>query len=81
MKDKQVAQATTTRNPWLWIPTLYFAEGIPYFIVNNISVLMLAKMGVPNGQMALFTSLLYRRGPSSRSGAHLLILSRPSAGG
>lgn len=47
------------RNPWLWIPTLYFAEGIPYFIVNNISVLMLAKMGVPNGQMALFTSLLY----------------------
>ena len=49
----------TTRNPWLWVPTLYFAEGIPYFIVNNISVLMLAKMGVPNGQMALFTSLLY----------------------
>ena len=47
------------RNPWLWIPTLYFAEGIPYFVVNNISVLMLAKMGVPNGQMALFTSLLY----------------------
>lgn len=45
--------------PYLWIPTLYFAEGIPYFIVNNISVLMFAKMGVPNGQMALFTSLLY----------------------
>lgn len=42
-----------------WVPTLYFAQGIPYFIVNNISVLMLAKMGVPNGQMALFTSLLY----------------------
>ncbi|MDE6331656.1 MAG: MFS transporter [Muribaculaceae bacterium] len=51
--------STTDRNPWYWIPTLYFAEGIPYFIVNNISVLMLAKMGVPNGQMALFTSLLY----------------------
>ncbi len=49
----------TTCSPWVWIPTLYFAEGIPYFIVNNISVLMLAKMGVPNGQMALFTSLLY----------------------
>lgn len=49
----------TNKNPWLWIPTLYFAEGIPYFIVNNISVLMFAKMGVPNGQMALFTSLLY----------------------
>ncbi|MBQ2075432.1 MAG: MFS transporter, partial [Muribaculaceae bacterium] len=47
------------QSPWAWVPTLYFAEGIPYFIVNNISVLMLAKMGVPNGQMALFTSLLY----------------------
>lgn len=50
---------TTVRNPWLWIPTLYFFEGIPYFLVNNISVLMFAKLGVPNGQMALFTSLLY----------------------
>ena len=46
-------------NPWAWVPTLYFAQGIPYFIVNNISVLMFAKMGVPNGEMALFTSLLY----------------------
>ena len=26
--------------PWLWVPTLYFAEGIPYFIVNVISVVM-----------------------------------------
>ena len=49
----------TTKSPWLWVPTLYFAQGIPYFIVNNISVMMFAKMGVPNGQMALFTSLLY----------------------
>ena len=46
-------------SPWAWGPTLYFAQGIPYFIVNNISVLMFAKMGVPNGEMALFTSLLY----------------------
>ena len=46
-------------SPWAWVPTLYFAQGIPYFIVNNISVLMFAKMGVPNGDMALFTSLLY----------------------
>lgn len=49
----------TGKSPWWWIPTLYFAEGIPYFIVNNISVTMFTKMGVPNGEMALFTSLLY----------------------
>ena len=46
-------------SPWFWIPTLYFAQGIPYFIVNNISVVMFTKMGVPNGDMAMFTSLLY----------------------
>ena len=48
-----------TRSPWWWIPTLYFAEGIPYFIVNNISVLLFTRMGVPNEIMSLYTSLLY----------------------
>ena len=47
------------RSPWWWVPTLYFAEGVPYFLVNNISVMMFTKMGVPNGQMAFFTTLLY----------------------
>src|SRR3712207_9079550 len=46
-------------SPWAWIPTLYFAEGIPYFVVNQISVTMFTKMGVSNGEMALFTSLIY----------------------
>ncbi|MBR2128248.1 MAG: MFS transporter [Bacteroidales bacterium] len=46
-------------NPWWWIPTLYFAEGIPYFLVNNISVIMFTRMGMPNGEMALYTGLLY----------------------
>ena len=46
-------------NPWWWIPTLYFAEGIPYFIVNNISVIMFNNMGMSKGEMAWYTSLLY----------------------
>lgn len=50
---------TATRNPWFWIPTLYFAEGIPYFLVNTISVVMFTDMGMPNGLMSLYTSLLY----------------------
>lgn len=49
----------TNKNPWLWIPTLYFAEGIPYFLVNTISVVMFTDMGMPNGEMSLYTSLLY----------------------
>lgn len=47
------------RTPWLWVPTLYFAEGIPYFIVNNISVVMFKNMGMSNGDLAMYTSLLY----------------------
>jgi PAT family beta-lactamase induction signal transducer AmpG len=50
---------THNKNPWLWVPTLYFAEGIPYFLVNTISVVMFTDMGMPNGQMSLYTSLLY----------------------
>ena len=46
-------------NPWWWIPTLYFAEGLPYFIVNNISVIMFNNMGMPKGEMALYTGMLY----------------------
>lgn len=47
------------KSPWWWVPTLYFAEGVPYFVVNNISVMMFTKMGVPNGDMSFFTTLLY----------------------
>ena len=43
----------------MWVPTLYFTEGIPYFLVNSISTMLFAKMGVPNDQLAFFTTLLY----------------------
>ena len=46
-------------SPWAWVPTLYFTEGIPYFLVNSISVMLFAKMGVPNDQLSFFTTLLY----------------------
>ncbi len=59
MKRRTMAKGNGNISPWLWVPTLYFAEGIPYFVVNSISVTMFTKMGVSNGSMALFTSLLY----------------------
>lgn len=46
-------------SPWVWIPTLYFAEGIPYFLVNTISVIMFNNMGMGTAELALSTSLLY----------------------
>lgn len=52
------AQKSKT-NPWAWVPSLYFAEGIPYFIVNVISVTMFKRLGMSNGDLAMYTSLLY----------------------
>jgi len=48
-----------SKTPWLWVPTLYFAEGIPYFLVNVISVTMFKRLGMGNADLAMYTSLLY----------------------
>lgn len=45
-------------SPWIWVPTLYLFEGIPYAVVNNISLVMFKDMGMPNDRLAVFTSLL-----------------------
>ena len=47
------------RSPWCWIPTLYFAEGIPYVAVMTIAVILYKRMGVSNTEIALYTSWLY----------------------
>lgn len=47
------------RNPWTWVPSLYFAEGIPYIVVMSVSVIMYKRMGISNADIALYTSWLY----------------------
>lgn len=47
------------RSPWLWVPSLYFAEGIPYVIAMTVSVIMYKTMGVSNAALAFWTSVLY----------------------
>lgn len=47
------------KSGWSWIPTLYFAEGLPYFAVTAISVILYKRMGVSNTHIALYTSWLY----------------------
>ncbi|MBV8883341.1 MAG: MFS transporter, partial [Chroococcidiopsidaceae cyanobacterium CP_BM_RX_35] len=47
------------RSPWAFVPTLYFAEGVPYVIINIVSVIFYKKMGISNAQITLWTSLLY----------------------
>ncbi len=47
------------RNPWAWVPTLYYAEGIPYVVVMTVSVIMYKRLGISNTDIALYTSWLY----------------------
>ena len=47
------------RSPWSWIPTLYFAEGLPYVAVMTVSVIMYKRFGLSNSDIALYTSWLY----------------------
>ena len=47
------------RSPWLWVPSLYYAEGIPYIVVMTVSVIMYKRMGISNTDIALYTSWLY----------------------
>ncbi len=48
-----------TKSAWSWIPTLYFAEGLPYVVVMIVSVIMYKRLGVSNTDITLYTSLLY----------------------
>jgi len=53
------AQRAASRNPWLFVPSLYFGEGLPYILINTVSVIVYKKMGVDNASIAFWTSWLY----------------------
>ena len=48
----------TSRSPWAWIPSLYFAEGLPYIAIMTISVIMYKRMGISNAEIAFYTGWL-----------------------
>jgi PAT family beta-lactamase induction signal transducer AmpG len=45
-------------NPWAWVPTLYFAEALPYVAVSIISVVMYKRLGMDNADITFYTSWL-----------------------
>ena len=47
------------KNPWAWVPTLYFAEGIPYVTVMTISLVLYKQLGLSNAEITFYTSWLY----------------------
>ncbi|MBB3283614.1 MFS transporter [Mitsuaria sp. BK037] len=51
--------SASIRSPWAWVPTLYFAQALPYVFVMSMSTVMYKNFGISNTDMALFTSGLY----------------------
>ena len=49
----------TKNSPWAWVPTLYFAEGVPYVAVMTISLILYKRLGMSNTDITLYTSWLY----------------------
>jgi PAT family beta-lactamase induction signal transducer AmpG len=45
-------------HPAFWVPTLYIAEGLPFVVVNVVSVLMYKSLGISDAKIAFFTSLV-----------------------
>ncbi|MET0980510.1 MAG: MFS transporter [Telluria sp.] len=52
-------KTSETKSPWLWVPSLYFAQAIPYVVAMHLSVIMYKDLGVSNSDIAFYTSLLY----------------------
>jgi MFS transporter, PAT family, beta-lactamase induction signal transducer AmpG len=52
-------QKSKDRHPGFWVPSLYYAQGIPYVVVMLVSVIMYKRMGISNTDIAFYTSLLY----------------------
>jgi PAT family beta-lactamase induction signal transducer AmpG len=48
-----------TKNPWLWVPSLYLTESLPYVIIINVSVVMYKNLGISNAEIGFYTSFLY----------------------
>lgn len=47
------------KSPWSWVPTLYFAEGLPYVAVMTISIILYKQLGLSNAEITFYTSWLY----------------------
>ena len=56
---QEVQNTNKQRNPWSWIPTLYFAEGLPYVAVMTISLVLYKQLGLSNAEITFYTSWLY----------------------
>lgn len=53
------ARPKRSSSAWLWVPSLYFAEAVPFELVMTVSLIFYKGMGVSNAEITLYTGLLY----------------------
>ncbi|MBI1883833.1 MAG: MFS transporter [Chlamydiae bacterium] len=58
LKKKIFNSFSSSRNPWFFVPSLYFAEGLPYVLVNTVSVILYKRLGIANAKIAFWTELV-----------------------
>lgn len=52
------AAPSAKRSPLAWVPSVYFAMGLPFVVLNLVAVIMFNNLGVDKAQIAFWTSLL-----------------------
>lgn len=54
----QPVAADTGPNPWKYVPVLYVLQAIPVVLIQDVSTLFYKDFGIPNEEVAKWTSLL-----------------------
>ena len=53
-----MSQPLPTGNPMRWVPSLYFTQGMQFFVVMYLVAFPLKNLGIPNDQIAHWTGLI-----------------------
>lgn len=59
LKDRPNTIKMRNKSPWAWVPSLYFAEGLPYVAVMTVSLILYKQLGLSNTEITFYTSWLY----------------------
>ncbi len=58
MQLKTPTAPSRSKSPVTWVPTAYFAMGLPFIAINLVSAFMFKDLGVSDTQIAFWTSLI-----------------------
>lgn len=58
MNQNLAATQSKKRSPLTWVPSVYFAMGLPFIVLNLVAVIMFDDLGIDKKEIAFWTSLL-----------------------